>query len=1027
MTTPTDLGRFSARAFFAVALWSFLAVLTGTSYAQNATGTISGRVLNVGTGQYLRSASVTVVGTNLSTLTEDGGSFTLTGVPAGAAKVAISYTGLDATETVVNVTAGQTVNRDFELTSKDYAAKNIVKLGEFVVATEREGNAKAIQEQREAINFKQVIASDAFGDVSEGNIGEFLKLMPGVSIDYNEADARSISIGGLDPKYTTVLFNGAPVASAGSSDISVGRVTELEQLSVASIETIEMNRTPTPDVSGSALAGVVNLRSKGAFDRKGRQFRFQTVFSANSLDLNSSKTPGPDDKKNYKIQPNLTLEYSDQFLKNESGKPRLGILASYNYSWAFAEQKAITYTWTFDADASNNKTEIPRLNSISLRDSPKPTIRRVYHLQADYRVSPDLWFGTYFDLNTYSGRFYSRDLGFTFGSAIVNAPGSTAAANPAVEYSLNSQTAASGASVNYNQGGGSTNKHGATSLAGGSINYRHGSFSAEVLGSFSRSTNWYQDIPFGWVWSVNPTGSISNLGLRWNRNGPNDPVMNITQLTGADWRNLANLPNGFSVTTNDRSGVDEKYNVRADLKNAFTQFRVPFQLKYGASINESNRYIYRRRGNNMTHLGADHLANTADDAPALYAETDYRMNWPFGGNINGVTNFDRVKLAKEFGEHPDWFSTISPNTLYQQDLQNRTIVREQIDAAYLQPIFKFGKLDIAPGVRTEHTRGVFNAPASLSDAQTRRALGLPATGTIDTTTLSYINTRYNTIRRDGHADYMTTLKYLHANYRFSQNLQFRASYNESITRPDLNRLAGTISITDDIGIPPRASIGNADLEPENARNIYTSLEYYFTKQVGMVGLSFSRRDLKNLIRSSVIDIPVGGSFDGDTQWGGWQLTTFDNVAKAHNSSWEFTYQQRLSFLPFEFARNFTFFTNETLISFDNYDNFRRPRRIANAGLNFRYARFSANWKFNYTSAYRTNTVPANGWSSFLGEKKFHDLQLNYTLWRNYTITLTGRNVLHSPQLVNFQGGREDIMSRYLDIGSIWTLGLKGQF
>lgn len=995
-------------------------VLTVSAWAQStATGSITGRVLNEATGQYLRDAVVTVVGTSITANTEAGGVYNLTGVPAGEVKLAVTYAGLDKTEAAVPVIAGQTAKRDFNLTSGDY--KDVIKLGQFVVATEREGNAKAIQEQREALNFKQVIASDAFGDVSEGNIGEFLKLMPGVSIDYNEADARSISIGGMDPKYTTILFNGAPIAAAGSSDLGTGRVQELEQMSVASIETIELNRTPTPDVSGSALAGVINLRSKGAFDRKGRQFRFQSTLSANSLDLDSKKTPGPDNKNNFKAQPTLFLEYSDVF------KEKLGVLASYNYSWAFAEQKAITYTWTFDADPTNNATEIPRLNSISLRDSPKPTVRRVYHIQMDYKFTPNLWMQGYFDMNTYSAQFYSRDLGFTFGSAVVNAPGSTAPANPATEYSLSSQTAASGASVSYNQGGGSTNKHGATTLVGGSISYRRGSFTADIQGSFSRSTNWYSDVPYGWFWSVNPTGSIGGLGLRWNRSGPEDPVMTITQVSGPDWRNLANLPNGFSVTTNDRSGVDEKYSLKGDFRNAISRLKFPVQLKYGVSVNESNRYINRRRTNNLTHVGADHVAATADDAPGLYGEAEYRMNWPFGGNINGVTNFDRHKLAQEYAAHPDWFSSIPATSYLQQDLQQRAIVREQIDAIYFQPIMKFGKLDLAPGFRTEHTRGVFNAPASLTDAQTKEKLTGSRTGTVDTASEAYVLARYGSFRRNGGADYKTTLKYLHANYRFSDKLLLRASYNESITRPDLNRLAGTITINNDLAIPPTATIGNPDLVPESARNIYTALEYYFPKGTGVASISFSRRDLKDLIRTTTEDIPIDGTFDGDPQWAGWRLNTVDNVAKAHNSSWEFAYRQRLSFLPFEFARNFNFFANHTILIPDSFENFRRPKKLANVGLDFRYRRFSASWKTNYASAYRTNAVPANGWSAQLGEKLYSDLQLNFLVWRNYTMTITGRNVLHEPQLLTYTGNRTDIMTRYLDIGTIWTMGIKGQF
>ena len=69
-----------------------------------------------------------------------------------------------------------------------------------------------------------------------------------------------------------------------------------------------------------------------------------------------------------------------------------------------------------------------------------------------------------------------------------------------------------------------------------------------------------EGISFGWVWSVNP-GAISGLGLRWNRGAPNDPVMTIAQLSGSDWRDLRSVPNGFTVTTNDRAGVGGRQDI----------------------------------------------------------------------------------------------------------------------------------------------------------------------------------------------------------------------------------------------------------------------------------------------------------------------------------------------------------------------------------------------------------------------------------------------------------------------------------
>ena len=64
-----------------------------------------------------------------------------------------------------------------------------------MITTEREGNAKAIMEQKNSIESKRVLATDTFGSISEGNVDEFLKYLPGVRIEYVEADARSVSPG----------------------------------------------------------------------------------------------------------------------------------------------------------------------------------------------------------------------------------------------------------------------------------------------------------------------------------------------------------------------------------------------------------------------------------------------------------------------------------------------------------------------------------------------------------------------------------------------------------------------------------------------------------------------------------------------------------------------------------------------------------------------------------------------------------------------------------------------------------------
>jgi len=49
---------------------------------------------------------------------------------------------------------------------------------------ETDGDAIAINEQRYAPNLKNVVAADSLGDVMDGNVGEFLKFLPGVVPEY---------------------------------------------------------------------------------------------------------------------------------------------------------------------------------------------------------------------------------------------------------------------------------------------------------------------------------------------------------------------------------------------------------------------------------------------------------------------------------------------------------------------------------------------------------------------------------------------------------------------------------------------------------------------------------------------------------------------------------------------------------------------------------------------------------------------------------------------------------------------------
>ena len=165
---------------------------------------------------------MSVEGTNLVTYTNQYGDYVLPNVPAGPVQLRASYTGLDEESATVNVTAGSATTHNFELTSRArYGEDKALVLDAFVVESQREyeGDALATNEQRHAPNIKVVMSSDSFGTINEGNPGEFLKYLPGITVDYVAADVRTVSVRGVSAQITNGYWVGFSMtrAAAGST------------------------------------------------------------------------------------------------------------------------------------------------------------------------------------------------------------------------------------------------------------------------------------------------------------------------------------------------------------------------------------------------------------------------------------------------------------------------------------------------------------------------------------------------------------------------------------------------------------------------------------------------------------------------------------------------------------------------------------------------------------------------------------------------------------------------------------------
>ena len=233
-----------------VAAWLALSLLSShvvPSAETTSGGTIEGRVTNPATGDYLERARVTVEGTAAEAFTDTAGFYRLTNVPAGTAQVRAYHTGLAAQQKTVTIAAGQIATLDFTLAGVGARAApgragEVVQLSQFLVTTSREMDAAAIaiNEQRFAPNIKSVVSTDEFGNVAEGSVGEFIKFLPGVTIEYEAgALARGISINGVPSDNVPITVNGFGLASAGGNSVTA-RGAQMDMASISATSRVEV-------------------------------------------------------------------------------------------------------------------------------------------------------------------------------------------------------------------------------------------------------------------------------------------------------------------------------------------------------------------------------------------------------------------------------------------------------------------------------------------------------------------------------------------------------------------------------------------------------------------------------------------------------------------------------------------------------------------------------------------------------------------------------------------------------------------
>ncbi|MBI4624014.1 MAG: TonB-dependent receptor [Verrucomicrobia bacterium] len=975
-----------------VLLCAIAVALLAPSAGAAETGVITGSVSNTATGNLLEGARIEVPSLRLTALTDNTGRFVLAGVPAGTHEVVATYIGLDAQRIQVTIATGERAVRNFDMTS------GIYQLDAFKVTGEREGNAAMITEKRNADNVKDVIAMDSFGYLPNMSAGEVVMRLPGVAGSPTvEGLNYQFNMRGMPPDLNNVTVDGMTMTTTGAGS----RAFELQGVTGAMFEGLELIKGHTPDKGADSLGGTINFKSRSTFSMR-ENHRTTYNFSTRWAPPFFEQTPI---RSQHRAHPILNLTHQQVF--SVLGDTRnLGVSLNLFYS-----ENAVGGFYTL-YDYVNVPSGPAPVRQFETYDNTNNRKQMSVNFKADYRWSATTKFSLGLLENDNFERHRRRPLIRAFTGSQTTQPGAATAYLPG--------TFSDKVTVIRPISGTGTNGTVIDSIMDGPLNYNLRMRRVDFNGEHN-----YRD----WQIEYGASAAESHLNNGLGRGGvlamrffdpalqtPGQPVVfgNAAWIVdrtasdvyprflpngGADWTDPRNyLPRATDGLTQTRNESDQVlYQARFDIRYR-TPLSAPTFLKTGISWREATRDEWGKDRHRYQFVGS----------------LRYDPNLRLPNDPNWISH-NRVKTGLAI---PMWQASMFTTdgwpkdpALWQEDHYYReqqkftatNSVREEVTAYYLMANGRLGRdgwrarTGYLGGVRFEETDTAGNGwvrarRASTTAQQQADPVGAAARDYADT-------------RREIEGGYKGTYPSVHAFHDITSNLKARVSWSTSFGRPAISNIRPGESIDEN---NRRLTVNNPALKPQTSTNWDATLEYYF-EPVGSLTVGWFHKSIEDfIVTNQEVGIIPGGLDNGyDGEYEGWIERTSINSGTAIAQGWEFAYQQQLTFLPGKLkglaaSFNYSWIDTHGLRGGTRYLTRREVAgfipHAANASLRWNYRGFSARLLYNFTGEYITSFNANNpGLSIYRYSMKTLNVGLGYQYRPGLGVTLDIANLFNEPQ------------------------------
>ena len=317
-------------------------------------GAIHGRVID-NEKQTLPGASIFIEDLKTGVISDINGFYMLPNLKPGTYTIKVTYVGYAPMKMKMTVSGGKTLEKDIVMNEG-------VELQQVEVKGAFQGQRKAINMQKNGMGVTNVVSADQVGKFPDSNIGDALKRINGINVQYDMGEARFGQVRGTSADLTSVTVNGNRIPSAEGDTRNV----QLDLIPADMVQTIEVSKVVTSDMDGDAIGGAINLVTKNT--------PYKRV-------LNATAGSGYNWVAD-KMQLNLGLTYGDRYLDD-----KLGVMLAASYQNAPGGADNVEYEYDVDDDGKVYLDKAEMRQYYVTRERQSYSLATDYEFNANHKVS----------------------------------------------------------------------------------------------------------------------------------------------------------------------------------------------------------------------------------------------------------------------------------------------------------------------------------------------------------------------------------------------------------------------------------------------------------------------------------------------------------------------------------------------------------------------------------------------------------------------------------------------------------------